>query len=180
MQKKKNRVIIALAVIIGFMAVGYALLSQDLTINGTANIDARWQVEITGISADFMNGASNSHDEFDEEILPTYNATTATFNVDLPHPGAQGAYEITVTNNGTIPAELTGVPDLSTTNGEDPQQIQFTVVEPDTMVLQPTESTTITVLAYWDQENDTVPESPVSKTATITLNYVQAASSDMN
>ena len=36
MQKRKKRVIVALAVIVAFMAVGYALLSQDLTINGNS------------------------------------------------------------------------------------------------------------------------------------------------
>ena len=51
MQKKKNRVIIALVAIIGFMAVGYALLSQELTINGTANIDSTWDVKITDITS---------------------------------------------------------------------------------------------------------------------------------
>ena len=42
--KKKNRVIIALVVIVAFMAVGYAILQQQLTINGTANIYAKWKV----------------------------------------------------------------------------------------------------------------------------------------
>lgn len=67
MQKKKNRVIIALAAIIGFMAVGYALLSQELTINGTANIDSTWDVKITDITpGEFEGGASNSLDEGEE------------------------------------------------------------------------------------------------------------------
>ena len=47
--KKKNRVIIVLAVIVAFMAVGYAILQQELTINGTGNIDTKWNVEITNI-----------------------------------------------------------------------------------------------------------------------------------
>ena len=48
--KKKNFVIIALFVAIVAMGVGYAALTQVLTINGTASVgDAKWQVEITDI-----------------------------------------------------------------------------------------------------------------------------------
>ncbi len=182
MQRKKNRVIIALAAIIGLMAVGYALLSQELTINGTANIDSNWDVKITDItSGQFEGGASNSLDEGEEEILPSVSGDglTATFNVDLTQPGDQGTYIITVTNNGSIPAQLMNVPDVTTVNGEEPTQVQFAVsVLGEKMVLQPTETAQIAVVAAWPDDSEDIPEGEVSKTATITLNYQQVTAED--
>ena len=183
MQKKKNRVILALAAIIGFMAVGYALLSQELTINGTANIDSSWDVKITDITdGQFEGGAGNALDEEESEILPSVSGDglTATFNVNLTQPGDQGSYIITVTNNGSIPAELTEVPDVTTVNGEEPTQVQFAVsVLGEKIVLNQGESAQIAVVAAWPDTSEDFPEGEVSKTATITLNYQQVTTDDV-
>ena len=51
MKKDKKKILIGtLCALIMIMAVGYALLSQQLSINGTANIVSNWQVEITNIT----------------------------------------------------------------------------------------------------------------------------------
>lgn len=175
--KKKNRVIIALAVIVAFMAVGYAILQQQLTINGTANIDAKWAVKITGIEGSFIEGASNTFEDM-TEIVPTFTDTTATFNATLPIPGAEADYTITVKNEGTIPAMLNGLPDLGTTNAEDPQQIIYEVDFAEGYEgkyrLEPEESVQFLVAVYWDSNDEVGVTEPVSKEATITLNYTQA------
>lgn len=177
--KKKNRVIIALVVIVAFMAVGYAILQQQLTINGTANIDAKWKVEITGIEGSFSEGASNTMDDDGmTEITPTFDATSATFNATLPVPGAEADYTITVTNNGTIPAMLNGLPEVDTINAQDPEQIQYVVEFADgdegKYRLEPEESVQFVVAVYWDSNDEVGVTEPVSKEATITLNYTQA------
>ena len=175
--KKKNRVIIVLAVIVAFMAVGYAILQQELTINGTGNIDTKWNVEITNIESSFLEGAKNATDEDGTEILPTFEATTATFNASLPVPGSEADYTITVTNKGNIPAKLVELPTMDTVNGQDPTQILYDVffTDEEKYVLQPDESVQITVAVSWDPEDDAGVPAPVSKQATITLNYQQAA-----
>ena len=49
--KEKKKVLIGISsVLIVVMAVGYALLAQELTINGNASIDSTWKVEITNIT----------------------------------------------------------------------------------------------------------------------------------
>ena len=50
MKEKKKLIIGILSVLIVAMAVGYALLAQELTINGTANNAFSWKVEITNIT----------------------------------------------------------------------------------------------------------------------------------
>lgn len=177
--KKKNRVIIALAVIVAFMAVGYAILQQQLTINGTANIDAKWDVKITGIEGSFLEGAKNTVDDDGfTELVPTFTDTTATFNATLPVPGAEADYTITVKNEGTIAAMLNGLPDLETINAQDPEQIIYEVEFADgdegKYRLEPQESVQFVVAVYWDSNDEVGVTEPVSKEATITLNYTQA------
>ena len=85
------------------MAVGYALLTQELTINGSASIDSTWKVEITNItSKDVVGGAVNKTD-------PTYTATTANFSVGLTQPGDSITYDIEVTNKGTLDAVVESI-----------------------------------------------------------------------
>ena len=49
-KEKKNILIGALLVAIIAMAVGYAALAQQLTINGTAQVSSTWDVKFTSIS----------------------------------------------------------------------------------------------------------------------------------
>lgn len=174
--KKKNFVIIALFVAIVAMGVGYAALTQVLTINGTASVgDAKWQVEITDIKENSMVGATTKGDL-------SYDATSATFAVDLAYPGATATYDITVANNGTIDAALESISGLETANTAAPVQIQYEVLgvtagdklaaksgdSVDTQVVQ------VKVTWVADEANkDQIPAGTTSKTATITLNYAQ-------
>ena len=43
MEDKKKALIGILSVLVCIMAVGYALLAQQLTINGSASIDSTWR-----------------------------------------------------------------------------------------------------------------------------------------
>ena len=56
MQDKKKTLIGILSSLVCVMAVGYALLAQELTINGRASIDSTWKVEITNITQKEING----------------------------------------------------------------------------------------------------------------------------
>lgn len=185
MDKKKNYLIGGLLIAIIAMAVGYAALAQRLDITGTATIkgDVKWDVKFTNISSSFENGASNDVDESSQEILPTASGTSATFSVNLPNPGAKATYTITIKNAGTIDAKLDSITDLTTgssdagdtpgINPQDPTQIVFTVTgitEGETLAAGATKD--ITVTAEWS--GDTMPNSEVSKTAVIYLNFVQA------
>ena len=92
---------------------------------------------------------------------------------------SNGEYRFSVTNNGSIPAQLMNVPDVTTVNGEEPTQVQFAVsVLGEKMVLQPTETAQIAVVAAWPDDSEDIPEGEVSKTATITLNYQQVTAED--
>lgn len=184
MEKKRdvrNVMMVALVVAILVMAVGYAALSQRLTVNGTATIgDAQWKVRITDIEFDEANSTVIT-DATTQSLDPAESATGegstgAKFDVTLGAPGDKAVYTITVKNLGTIEAELDAITDLTEINAADPDDIKFTVIpaegNSDTLAADETHTYTVTVewVSVEDQEVPTVTE----KTATIYFDYVQA------
>lgn len=179
MQKKKRRVIVTLAVIVAFMAVGYALLSQDLTINGKGKITANWDVQITGIQATSLKGGQNMDASFSNPEEPTFDATSATFNAALPMPGSGVGYVITIKNNGTIPAVLTEEPDLTAINAQEPTDVIYTLTyneagstAKEKGFLKAGETAQYAIMVQWNENATSVPVTK-EKTATITFNYSQ-------
>lgn len=165
--KKKNILIVALFVAIVAMSVGYAALAQVLKINGTSNINAEWNVEITNIEVKNQVGAS-------DRVVPTFTSKTATFDVNLSYPGASSTYLVTVKNNGTINAKLSEITGVEAANLTKPTSVQYTVVKSDTNdELNVGESKTFEVKVEWLSSDDgkTITES--NKTATINFNYIQ-------
>ena len=168
MEKKKNFVIGTLLAAIVLMSVGYAALAQVLTINGTANIDANWDVEITGITEGTLTGATT--------VSTDSNATSATFNVNLAYPGATATYNVAIENKGSIDAVLESISGVDAANTALPEEIQYTVTGVKAGdELDASAKTTAVVTVTWvasADNTDTVPTT-TSKTATINLNYVQ-------
>ena len=118
-RNKKTFTIIALAVAILLIGIGYAALQQNLIINGTANIgDAKWDVKITNIEATSLNGASLVEEE--GVTNPSFTDTSATFNVDLEYPGASAEFAVTVTNAGSIDAILNSITGVEAANSAAP------------------------------------------------------------
>lgn len=169
MRDKKNILIIALLISIIAMSIGYAALAQQLTINGTANISANWDVKIKEITPRVLTGASI------KEGSPTFSNTSASFNVDLEYPGANAEFDITIENAGKINAILDSISGIDSANSSAPTYITYLVygvTEGD--LLDSGDTTTATISVTWDSNQETSPETSVSKTATINLNYVQA------
>lgn len=170
--KRKNIVLIVLALLIVGIAVAYAAFSQKLTINGTANIDSAWNVKITDITLDSSSVGAT------EESTASYTDTSATFNVKLGKPGDKAVYKVTVANAGTVDAKLNSVTDLTSINNADPTALTYTIdaVANDELAKRTNESTpttkVYTVTVEWAAASTAVPETK-TKTATIELNYVQ-------
>lgn len=170
MKNKKGIVICALLVAIVAMAVGYATLSQELTITGTANIDAAWNVKITGITEGTLVNA--------ETVETDSSVTSATFEVNLSEPGASATYNVAIENAGSIDAVLESIDGVDAANSAAPTDITFEVTGVqvgDTLGADGSANDTATaiVTVTWNAESEEIPEVK-SKTATITLNYVQA------
>ncbi|MBO5138870.1 MAG: hypothetical protein J6B89_04475 [Bacilli bacterium] len=165
--KKRNILIVALFVAIVAMSVGYAALAQVLNINGTANIAAKWNVEITDIQVKQQVGAT-------DRVTPSYTSKTATFDVNLAYPGASSTYLVTVKNSGTINAKLSEITGVDAANLMDPTAVQYTVVKSDENdELNVGESKTFEVRVEWLSTDDGTNITASNKTAEINFNYVQ-------
>lgn len=189
MRKNKKKVIVALAVIVAFMAVGYALLGTDLVINGNSKITSEWKVVITDVKVQELNGGENMDSTFastKEDV--EFDETSVTFYAGLKNPGAGVNYYVTFENQGNIPAELdiNGLEDqLGDLNLVDPTDVTyFKAYTPSTLgewsqttaavenELQPGEKATYMVGVNWSDEATSLPD-VLTKEATITFHYDQ-------
>jgi uncharacterized repeat protein (TIGR01451 family) len=164
----RNKVILAAVVVIGLASVAYAAFSQTLNVNGSGTAAGEWDVAITDITQISATGAT-------ENSAPTFDGTAASFDVDLAYPGASAQYDVTVTNNGTIPAKLSSLTDLTTLNATAPSYIKYTVsgVTGGSTTLAANGGTNVLhVTVTWDATS-APSSSGASKAATITLNYDQ-------
>ena len=164
MKDKKKVLIGILSVLVCIMTVGYALLAQELTINGSASIDSTWKVEITNItSKDIVGGAVNKVD-------PTYTATTANFSVGLTQPGDSITYDITVTNKGTLDAV---VESINVDKGDNPAIVYTTSgLKRGTKLAKNNGTNTLTVKVDYDSSATSQPTSTTND-ITVTINYQQ-------
>lgn len=101
--------IVALAVSILVMSIGYALQSQLLTINGNTTISetAKWDVHFENlvvnsgsVSGEFVNTPAN--------IVST-SGTHVVYDVKLPEKGDYYEFTVDVVNAGNIDAEISSI-----------------------------------------------------------------------
>lgn len=162
MQNRKNVLIGGLIVAVILMAVGYAALSEQLEIGGTAEIDAEWNVEIFSITETLTTDATT------ESTNST--ATTATFEVKLHEPGAIATYDVRVENNGTIDAIVDSI-NLQQSEDVADVEFEFSGIEVGSELAVDGHHI-VSVTVKWDSEATEVPEPPAETTETLTLTIV--------
>ena len=180
--RQKQRIIIGMlcAIIIG-LAVGYAVLSSQLNIQGTSGITSDFKVVFTGIKE--INRVSDSI--FDNTTLlmldyKTHDITTLQANitnnyqidlsVDLKKPGAMGVYEISVENTGKLDGYITDITGLDEANAEDPTDIQFMLLNfKENQKIRVGEVKKFVLIVYWDEETTTIPNTSKSLTLDLTV-----------
>ena len=164
--RQKQRIIIGTlcAVIVG-LAVGYAVLSQTLTINGTGGIASDFNILFTDIQEGTMNGATTVNKQIT-------NSTTATFTIDLKSPGSNGEYLITVENRGTLDAYVESINGIDEANSTEPTDIIFSIE--DIAVndkLPASESKVFKVKVDWSSTSTSIPST--NKDLTLSINFAQ-------
>ena len=164
--RQKQRIIIGTlcAVIIG-LAVGYAVLSSQLSINGTGGIASDFNILFTDIQEGTMNGATT----INKQIT---NSTTAAFTIDLEKPSSNGEYLITVENRGNIDAYVESINGIEEANSTEPTDITFSIE--DIKVndkLKAKESKVFKVKVVWNSESTSIPNT--NKDLTLSINFAQ-------
>jgi hypothetical protein len=164
----RNKIVAAALVLVAVASVAYAAFSQNLTINGTGNASGNWDVEVISITKTSGTGESDHN-----SVAPSFNATSATFNVDLAYPGATATYDVVMKNKGNINAKVSSIPDLTATNAADPADVKFTVTGPAVNdPLTPGSTVTATVTVTW-LGTATTNVTTQTKNATITYGFAQ-------
>ena len=169
MKNKKTIMIGILCTLVAIMTVGYALLAQQLNINGRASIDSTWKVEITNITEKDIVGDATSKE------TPSYTSTTANFSVGLIQPGDSITYDIEVTNSGTLDAVLESI----NVSMDENDAITYTtsgVQQGDKLGVG--EKATLTVKVEYNSEVTSQPTN-TGKDLTVTINYVQDLGNDV-
>ncbi len=164
----KRYYLIGVLAIIVFMlvGVGYSVLTEQLNIQGTANITSNWNILFTDVQEMKMTNATTISKEIKD-------GTTLTLNTELTKPGASAVYQVTVENQGTLDAVVSSIGGVTETNEKQPQSIKVAVSEievGDELLVDGTKTFQVTV--QWDPEVD-FNETNMSKEIEITVNYKQ-------
>jgi len=113
MNREKNKLIITFSLfgMICFMSVAFALLSTNLTINGTGRVESSsWNINFASLSAPVTVG------EAKQLVSPTLNSTSITgFSVSLRKPNDSIYYNFSIVNSGDYDAVIDSIQILSPT-----------------------------------------------------------------
>lgn len=168
MKDKKSLVIGLLCILICIMALGYAMLAQQLNINGRASIDSTWKIEITNIVEKDIVGKATSKE------IPSYTSTTAHFNASLVQPGDSITYDVEISNLGTLKAKV----DSIIINVEESEAIKYKITGiQNGDKLGVGEKAILSIKVEYDS-NVTSQPSVIISNITATINYVQDLDDD--
>ena len=167
-EHKKYFLIGSLCIAIFLMlGIGYAVLSQQLDINGTAQITSNWKILFTSAEEKEMMNATTTRKEISD-------LTTLTLDVNLTQPGASATYDVVVENQGDLDAVLSSINGVNESNNQDPKAIKVSVENIKVGdALLAGDKKTFQVKVYWDESVD-FSETNMQKEIEITLTYEQS------
>ena len=94
--------IVALIVAVLGLTVAFAALSETLTINGTANVDAAsWDIHFENLTGPDLEGTGKVND-----TASLSGTTISNVNMSVTKPGDSVTYYFDIVNDGTIDAVL--------------------------------------------------------------------------
>lgn len=159
--KKKNYTLVILFVLLIGISVGYAAFAQQLTINGTANANGNFKLAFTNATIDPNVGAEGS------TAVPSATGDSLSINMNLKYPGAGAVVTATITNTGSIAAELkalnfTGIDDTDIEVSFDTDEVGD--------VIEPGQTKEVLITVKWNEQSTTAKTLNFSAT----LDYAQA------
>lgn len=167
--KKQNIAIIGVIAFVLAVAVGYALFSETINVNGTANAKGNFDVEFTSVGTPTCEGYSKDCTAANlASIAADKNSLTVTVK-DLTYPGAYVEIPVTITNQGSIPAVLKSINETGLTNNASIKVSYSGIAASDTPIASKgTQSMKIRV--EWDENSNAEAE---DVQFSIALNYEQ-------
>ena len=186
---RKNKVFLLLVLMIFGIGLGYALLSQDLTINGITKVKGNtWDIHFDNVQIN-SNSVSLSTGDSAAAINQSDN-TLVEYTVTLKQPGEFYEFNVDAVNEGTvdgmigsITSKLNGTA-ISSTNAL-PAYINYSVTYSDGVAIASnqlleaghTETFKVRVEFKRDIENSELPSTDQTNTFSFEINYIQADTS---
>lgn len=144
----RNIIIFSLFTLVIFMGVGFAYMTQQLNVNGVANIDdASWDINIDSIEKTNQLHGATGEAEIDD------SKKSVNFNVNLFAPGDSLTYTIIIKNSGNIPAKVESIfesPAYSTTEASSVSPIIFSYEDITNQKIAPGETKQMDVTISYD------------------------------
>ncbi|MBR2708368.1 MAG: hypothetical protein IKE90_02900, partial [Bacilli bacterium] len=184
-RNKRNYIIIGLCLILVIMGVGYAAFSSLLTINGTAGISNSWCVGFDNTKTDTMQITKGVSAGTAPTGSISYSGTACGSNLQpdsslsaqFYQPGDQIEYTLTIVNKSTVTAAIKSilVDNESVTQDTTKTKGNFTykIIMPDSTTLAPNATTTMKVVAKFQNETNIETYSGESQSLNIKINAEQ-------
>ena len=186
--RRKNNLFIILALLLLGIGLGYALLSQDLTINGTTKVKGNnWSIyfdniQITDGSVELSTG---NHDA----DLAENSDTVVEYTITLNQPGDFYEFTVDVVNDGTVDGMIGEIISklnntaISTTNPV-PSYLDYSVTYSDgipravnhLLAANSSETYKVRVEFKRDIENSELPTTDQTNSFSFGVSYVQSDS----
>ena len=177
-RKIKVLAIAALIITILGLTVAFAALSQNLTINGAATLDAaKWGIKFENLSSGEASADATINDT---AVIADDLVTINNIDVSLSTPGDSVTYTVDLVNEGTINAEIYSI-ETPTLTEEQERYINFTVTYDDGKevkqgdILEQSSRKNITIKIEFDKDiTDTdLPSETQNIDLSYKLNFVQ-------
>ena len=165
-REQRNYIIIGLCAILVIMGVGYAAFSQLLIINGTANISNSWCVGFDNTKTDAYTSKAGITGATAPTGSMSYSGTACGTNLvpsssltaHFYQPGDEIEYTLTITNKSTVTAAIKSIlvdgESVTSNTTKKKGNITYIVNMPESTTLAPNESTTMKVIAKFQNETD--------------------------
>ena len=107
-RRKNNHLFILLLLVVIGLGIGYAFLSQDLTINGTGKVTANnWNIYFDNLVFNSGNVDLSTGDS--AAVINPTTLTDVTYTITLQKPGDFYEFTVDVVNDGSIDAMIGSV-----------------------------------------------------------------------
>ena len=185
--KKKNLLIILVLVLFG-VGLGYALLSQDLTINGTSRVKgSNWSIHFDNVQINSNSVALSTGDR--AASINQTDDTLVEYTITLSTPGDFYEFTVDAVNDGTIDGMIGEIISklnntvISTTNPV-PSYLDYSVTYSDGTTIAPnhllaantSETYKVRVEFKRDIEESDLPTTDQTNTFSFGVSYVQSDS----
>ncbi len=126
-KKKKILSVLVLLLLVLGITIGYAVLSQTLTINGTSSIGVpTWNVHFENVAI-----TSGSVTATTAPTATGTNTTSMTYSITLNQPGDFYEFAVDVKNGGSIDAKLNAAPTISGVSTAQDVYVNYTFLNSD-------------------------------------------------